>query len=261
MKKILFCTLFLGLLLSCGSGSYQSIGLGEEGNLSTIYSWIKNVSASDVDYVMSYHDNGTISPSIYNCYNTFRIDNEEAKIEQIINKLSSLKVAHKEHQNWYGGTQNSLTIYLKNGSYHTLSSNNGSFVYEDNYYEYVNGSLPSCSNYYGSKFVLSTYSMPLYYNDTLVEDIDSKSTSEFLSKVIFYTSSDIEYEIDEKYEGYSFKLSSADSIQEAKIISDKEFLIVVDSEVKYVCNIVNDMSFADLIKWYLTDCIFDYNIQ
>ena len=90
--------------------------------------------------------------------------------------------------------------------------------------------------------------MPLYYNDTLVEDIDSKSTSEFLSKVIFYTSSDIEYEIDEKYEGYYFKLSSADSIQEAKIISDKEFLIVVDNDVKYVCNIVNEMSFADLIK-------------
>lgn len=249
MKKFLFCTLFLGLLLSCGNGSYQSIGLGEEGDLSTIYSWINNVNACDVDYVMSYHDIGTVSPSIYNCYNTFRIDNEESKIEQIINKLSSLKIVHKEHQNWYGGTQNSLTIYLKDGSSYALSSNNGSFVYEDNYYEYVNDVLPSCSNYYGSKFVLSTYySMPLYYNDTLVGDIDSKSTSEFLSNVIFYTSSDIEYEIDEKYKGYSFKLSSFDSIQEAKIISDKEFLIVVDNDVKYVCNIVNDMSFADLIE-------------
>ena len=90
--------------------------------------------------------------------------------------------------------------------------------------------------------------MPLYYNDTLVEKIDKDTTKRFLSEIVFTTSSDIDYEIDEKYEVYSFKLSSADSIQEAKIISDKEFLIVVDSEVKYVCNIVNDMSFADLIK-------------
>lgn len=254
MKKIfliipmLFCT-----LVSCGSTStffptnnISSIVVSEEIKLSTLHSWINDIEVNDIDYITSKIDIGSVSPDLYQTYNTFNIATEQIEIQKILSNISNLKVKQAEDPYWAGGSSEALTIHLKNGQHHTLTSYYNGFNFNEEYYVYVGSALPVCSTFFGRQFLShSLWGMNLYYNDNLIENITNDDCLNFLYSIVYTINDDPNYAEDVSFKGYSFKKNQNDEI---KIISDNQFLIITDNVINAVCTIENNLHFSSLIN-------------
>ena len=118
---MLLATLLLLNLSSCGSTINTSTP-NEFISLSSLYPWINDIKISDIAYITSKEDVGSLQPNFFNAYNIYHIAKEKNEINNILYKVKDLTVKKEDNPHWAGGSRYELTFKLNNGNGYTLTS-------------------------------------------------------------------------------------------------------------------------------------------
>lgn len=241
---MLLATLLLLNLSSCGSTINTSTP-NEFISLSSLYPWINDIKISDIAYITSKEDVGSLQPNFFNAYNIYHIAKEKNEINNILYKVKDLTVKKEDNPHWAGGSRYELTFKLNNGNGYTLTSYFNGFSTKDGYYVYDSNRLPSCSMYYGRQFVwYSVSDFKLYLNNDEISDITSGTIQSFLYNIVYTIEEINEVKQDENLKGYVLK---SDEGIEIELISNKVFNVIMN-KTNYVCTIQNEKEFTNLIN-------------
>jgi len=229
MKKMALSEILLAMTI--GLSSCISNNVASEVSLSSLYSWINELSVENVDYILSGLLPGTIAPTMKN-FNIWSMANENTKMNQTIDFLQSAKV---ETGDYFlpGGRGQALIVYLKSGVSYEIYTNEKIFAVGDTYYSFTTD-LPSFSTSYGQQFLFqSVWDFILYDGE-----VETNYNHSLLIEMIFKEEQD-EVIADSVYDDYSF----VGDLGTIKFKTAKTFDLILGQDIT-TYTIVNNYSFS-----------------
>jgi len=230
MKKIVLSEILLAMTM--GLSSCISNNAASEVSLSSLYSWINELSVENVDYILSGSLPGTIAPTMKS-FNIWSMAKENTEMDQTIDFLQSAKVETSDYFLPDGGRGQALIVYLKSGVSHEIYTNGRIFIADEAYYSFTTD-LPSFSISYGQQFLFQSVWDFALYDGEVEADYDHS----LLRGMIFKEEQD-EVIADSAYDDYSF----VGDLGTIKFKTAKTFDLILDQDIT-TYTIINNYSFS-----------------
>ena len=210
--------------------------------LSTVCPWIDTLVPDMIDYAILEEDKGTVAPTLEN-FNNFTISATDAEVRSICDFLKNCVVCTTSQPIVAGANGRHLTVVLKNGQSYALQSFEGVFVIDNQNYLSAAEPLRPFSEYYGSSFVYSAAFEFTFTQDMTTEIIKIADERKFVESLIFKESEEAPEQID-----YYEMCMLEGALGRIQIINDKFFKLTDTNGNAKICEIINDRSFAELVK-------------